>query len=148
MAEETEFPQIPEQSGRPQGLTVVCILSFIGAGLSAVSNIFFFLFHAQVIQIIESGVYKEMGFDMTMIQGIGRNYFLWTGLLQLIAFQGVIQLWLMKRIGFHIYTISQILMLIVSSVYIYRPSGVFPAFDLVFTGTFVLIYFRYFNQMK
>jgi hypothetical protein len=133
---------------RPQALTVVCWLSFFGSGLGAVSNLFFYLFHNQVIEVIESGVYKDLGFDMTMISSVSKYYFLFTGLLQVAAFTGVRQMFELKRIGFHFYTVSQLLMLIISTVYIYRPSGIFPAFDLMFSGLFILLYLRFREAMK
>lgn len=144
----TEEPEEVPKPVRPQALTILCWLSFFGSGLGAVSNLFFYLFHNQVIEVIESGVYKDMGFDMTMISSVSKYYFLLTGLLQIVAFTGVRQMFDLKRVGFHMYAISQFLMLIISTVYIYRPSGVFPTFDLMFSGLFVLLYLRFKDVMR
>lgn len=148
MSENQEFSSPPQLQSRPQALTALCVLSFIWSGMNAVSCLFLYVFHAEVLGAVESGIYKEMGLDMAIIQNIARSYFLWTGILQIFSFFGISQLWKMKKTGFHFYAISQLLMLIVSSYYIYRPSGVFPVLDLLITGSFVLIYFRYFKKME
>ncbi len=135
--------EITPNPTRPQALTFLCVVSFIGAGLGAVSGLFLYMFHAEVIATINSGAYKDIGFDMTVFSKINRNYFLYTGLLQAVALTGVRGMWVLRSLGFHYYAISQLLMLIVSTIYIYRPSGVFPTFDVIFSSLFILLYFRF-----
>jgi hypothetical protein len=144
MAEEKK--EIPDNIP-PKALIILCWLSLIGSGMGAISNVLFYLFHNEVIAVIESGVYKDLGLDMAMISSVSKSYFLFTGLLQIVAFTGVRQMMSLKKIGFHIYAIAQFLMLIISTIYIYRPSGVFPMFDLMFSGLFVLLYLRFKNVM-
>jgi len=128
---------------RPQLLTVLSILSFIGSGLSSVSNLFVFLNHDLLIETITSGVFDDMGFDLGILTDTNTSYFLLMGLLNIVSFTGVRQMWSLRKTGFHIYSISQLLMLIVSTVYVYKPSGVFPMFDLVFTAFFILFFLRF-----
>jgi len=133
---------------RPQALTILCWLSFIGSGFGSFSNFLIYLFHADVLAIVKSGVYKDLGFDMSLITSVSQYYFLWIGVLQIAAFAGVKQMFERKRIGLHLYAIAQLLMLIVSTVYVYRPAGVFPTFDLMFSGFFILIFLRFKDVMK
>jgi len=142
-----EHKEIPDNIP-PKALIILCWFSLTGSGLGAISNILFYLFHNEVIAVIESGVYKDLGFDMAMISTVSKSYFLFTGLMQIVAFTGVRQMMKLNKTGFHLYAIAQFLMLIISTIYIYRPSGVFPMFDLMFSGLFVLLYLRFKNLMK
>ncbi len=148
MEQQNKLQEFESPLRRPLSFTVICVLSFIGSGMSAVSNMFLFLFHESVIEIIQSDVYKDMGLDMSMIQGVGKSYFLWSGITQLISLTGVRFMWGLRKKGFHFYTIAQMVLLILSSLYIYGPAKMFPGFDLLFTGSFVLIYYRFLVLMK
>ena len=128
---------------RPALLTFLCILSFIGSGLSSVSNIFVFFNHELLTGMLDSGVFDEFGFDMKILTDTNKQYFIITGLLHIISFVGVRHMWNLRRAGFHIYAISQLLMLIVSTMFIYRPANVFPFFDLVLAAIFILMYLRF-----
>jgi hypothetical protein len=133
----------PQPGQRPTLLTVLCVLSFIGSGMGAVSNLFVYLVHPTLITLIESGAYDEMGFDLGFFSSIEQSYFLLSGLLQVVSFTGVVHMWKLRRSGFHLYAISQLLMLILSSVYVYKPLGTYPMFDLMFAALFILMYLRF-----
>lgn len=141
-----------EQSGnlkiRPKALTVLAILSFVGSGLSAISNLFVFFNHAMMVEMVESGMFSSLEFDFSILTSTNKQYFLIIGLLNIVSFSGVRQMWLMRRSGFHIYAISQLLMLIVSTVFVFKPSGIFPMFNLLLTGIFILYYLRFREQME
>lgn len=128
---------------RPMLLTVLCVLSFIGSGMGSVSNFFVYLVHPTLIELIDSGTYENMGFDLSFFSAIERTYFLLSGLLHVISFTGVVHMWKLRRSGFHLYAISQLLMLILSSVYVYKPLGTYPMFDLMFAALFILMYLRF-----
>jgi hypothetical protein len=133
---------------RPVLLTVLCILSFIGSGLASLSNIFIYFNHDVLLRTIEEGVLSDLGFDLSIILNVEPAYFLISGLLNIISFTGVRHMWMLRRAGFHLYAISQLMMLIVSTLYIYKPSGVFPMFDLLLASTFILLYLRFRDIMK
>ncbi len=44
---------------RPQLLSVLCVLSFIGSGLAAVSSFFTYLFYDVVVEAIATGEFDE-----------------------------------------------------------------------------------------
>lgn len=134
-------------TGRPRQLTVLCVLSFIGSGAGAFSNLFIFLLHPVFLDAIATGKYDDLGFDLSFFSAIDKAYFLITGLLQVISFSGVVQMWSLRRSGFHLYAIAQLLMLIVSTIYVYKPTNTFPMFDLMFASLFILLYLRFRNIM-
>ncbi len=133
--------------GRPRQLTILSVLSFIGSGAGAFSNLFIFLLHPVFLDTLASGQYDDLGFDLSFFSAIDKNYFLITGLLQIISFTGVVQMWNLRRTGFHLYAIAQLLMLIVSTIYVYKPTNTFPMFDLLFASLFILLYLRFRNIM-
>ncbi|MDP2236822.1 MAG: hypothetical protein Q8J88_10345 [Bacteroidales bacterium] len=133
---------------RPVLLTTLCILSFIGSGMASLSNIFIYFNHDVLLRTIEEGILSDMGFDLSIMLKVEPAYFLISGLLNIISFTGVRHMWRLRRAGFHLYAISQLLMLIVSTLYIYKPSGVFPMFDLLLASTFILLYLRFRDDMK
>ncbi len=130
-------------SVRPTSFAILAVLSFIGSGLSSISNLFVFFNHQMIIETIDSGMFESLNFDLGLFAETNRTYFLLMGLLNIMSFTGVRQMWVLRRSGFHIYAISQLLMLIVSTVFIYRPSGVFPMFDLLLTSVFILMFMRF-----
>lgn len=133
---------------RPLLLTVFAILSFVGSGMSALSNLFVYFNHHLIVEMVNSGSFDQFDFDLSLFTDTNRNYFIFMGLLNTISFSGVRMMWRLHRAGFHWYSISQILMLIVSTIYVYRPTGTFPMFDLMLTLLFILTYFRMRDQMS
>lgn len=133
---------------RPLFLTVLCVLSFIGSGMAAISNIFVFINHDLVQDAIRNADFSALGIDPSFFVNVEKKYFLLSGLLNIISFTGVRHMWLMRKAGFHLYAISQLMMLIISTIYIYRPSEVFPMFDLLIVSIFVLMYLKFRDLMN
>jgi hypothetical protein len=138
----------PKPQARPQLLTVLCILSFFGGGMGAISSFTVFMFYDIFIQAIESASSDTGMFNLEILASIDRVYFLLNGLLMVISFTGVMQMWGMKKAGFHLYALSQLMVLIVSTIYIYKPMDQFPMFDLLLTSLFILLYLRFRNIMN
>jgi len=131
---------------RPDGLTLVCVLSFLGGGLSFISNFFIYAFYSQLINAIGEGqVMKLPNIDMDMLlnllQASGRAYYLIISLLYLISLYGVYKMWNLQKQGIHFYSIAQITLLILPLIFIDRGMSVFPS--LVITALFIYIYSRY-----
>lgn len=128
---------------RPQLLSVLCILSFIGSGLAAVSSFFTYLFYDVVVEAIATGEFDEELLALDFFATISKEYFILHGMLMVVSFTGVWQMWNLRRSGFHLYALSQILVLIVSSIYLYNPAGISPMFDMLLTTLFILLYLRF-----
>lgn len=139
---------ITQPEKRPQLLTFLCILSFIGSGLGSVSNLFVYFNHELILEMLQEEAFQALEYNFEMFAKVNRNYFIISGLLQIISFNGVRFMWKLRRAGFHLYAIAQLLMLIVSTIYIYKPMDTFPMFDLLLTTVFILLYLRFRDQMK
>lgn len=133
---------------RPQMLTILCVLSFLGSGLGAVSNLFVYFNHDLILEVLQEETFKTLDYNFDIFAKVSRNYFIIAGLLQIISFNGVRFMWRLRRAGFHLYAIAQLLMLIVSTIFIYKPMDTFPMFDLLLTTLFILLYLRFRDQMR
>lgn len=135
--EQYEINKDPnEQSKRPELLTVLCILTFIGSGLGVISNFFVLTSYSSVHELAASGELIFPGIDILL--SVDKAYFLIGFILSSISLFGAYNMWKLKRIGFHLYTIAQILLLIVP--YFYFQNYGFPYFGLLTTVTFVFLY--------
>lgn len=129
---------------RPRLLTLLCIFTFIGSGLSMLSNIALFSTIDQIREMFaENPIYTILGVEMNMSIFLNVNplFFLVQALLYSVSVSGALQMWNLRKSGFHVYTVAQIMLLIVPKIFIHDMP--FPAMDLLMTGTF--IYFYYLN---
>lgn len=131
------------QRARPELLTVLCVLTFIGSGSSALANGFFFLTIEPVKALIaEQGTFSFMGTDLNLdfILDINPMFFLLQSITLIVSFIGALQMWNLRKVGFHLYTIAQILLLIFPKVFV--PSLPFPFFEMMVTSVFVYLYYK------
>jgi hypothetical protein len=121
---------------RPELLTLLCILTFIGSGLAAFSNLFIFLSFDDVQNIISEYDFNFPEFEMVLSGG--KKFFITGFVLYTISLLGAIQMWKLRKIGFHLYTGSQvfILLLPVVSINYYQ----FPVLGLIVTVAFIIAY--------
>lgn len=125
-----------EQKKRPELLSVLCILTFIGSGLGVISNLFVLTSYSSIQELISAGNLTFPGIEI--IFSVDKSYFLTGFILSSISLFGAYNMWNLKKIGFHIYTIAQIFLLIVP--YFYFHNFGFPYFGLLITATFVFLY--------
>lgn len=133
---------------RPVLLKVLCILTFIGSGLSFLSNasvyVFFdwfkdlFLNHSDMI-------WMGSKMDFSSLFQINRFYFLLSAILFLLSLVGAMYMWKLNKVGFHLYTLAQIALLIIPKFFI--PSYPFPLFPILFSGLFVYLYYSHLRWM-
>ena len=128
-------------SKRTDLLTVLSILSFIWGGLSFLSNFILYLFNSQVHAVIkEEGLKQFFGVDMNLeaLLNVHPLFFLLQALFAAMSVLGVAMMWRLNRLGFHVYTIAQIILLIIPNLFI---SGLpFPLFELSVAALFVYLY--------
>lgn len=123
--------QKPQQEGRPTFLTVLCILTFIGSGLSAL-----FLLIGLVFAGAASGMLSSIP-GIGDIGGLGTGYFLIVLVLALASLYGAIMMWKLKKLGFYLYSGANVIVLFVPLV---MASGKFSIFGLVITALFIFLY--------
>lgn len=122
-------------------LTVLCILTFIGSGLAAFSNMFIYLSFDEVRYIFD-----DYGFDfpeLEMIFSGGKTFFMGGFILYILSLAGALQMWKLKKIGFHLYTAAQIFILLLPVVSL--KSYPFSFFGLFITAAFI---YGYYSQLK
>jgi hypothetical protein len=131
---------------RPQILTVLCILTFIGSGINFISYLFIALFYTQVTILAESIKNNLKWPGMEMILEGKPLFFAVSALIFAGSGAGALMMWHLKKAGFHVYTIFQIL-LILSPMYFFHFPTPSP-YDLILSSIFVLLYSRNIKNMS
>ncbi len=131
------------ENTRPDFLKILCILSFIGSGLSLVSNLLMFMTIDIVREYYQNGMFDflEENMDLNVLDvlvSINSTYFILQALVFSLAIYGTYTMWNLKKLGFHIYVIAQIILLILPQVFL--PGLPFPTFELIISTIFVLLY--------
>lgn len=128
---------------RPELLTLLCILTFIYSGLQTLSNLFMLLNRDFIADNIEgSGFQLE---DLQPILDMPSLFFLLNTFLFTAVLVGAIYMWSLKKIGFHIYTLAQIALLFVISIF--NPFNITPFAEILMTSMFILLYYRHLKFM-
>lgn len=140
-----------ENPKRPELLRVLCVLSFIGGGVSIVSNGFMFLFLDDWVRAYEEGAFDALNGSIEIeairvFLDVDKQFFLLQGLFYSVSVYGVYLMWNFRKTGFHAYSIAQILILILQKVFI--PSLPFPLFPLLLTLTFIILYSKNLSYMR
>lgn len=145
---------------RPRGLTVICILTFIFSGLSCVSYLFYTLnynhlseFNSQYLELIKNSPYFKGLFDievmtktLDLLTKTSPWFYILTTLLYSASLAGAILMFRLRKVGFHAYTVAQILLLIIPLIYM---SGFKTDFsNIIVTTVFILIYATHLRIMK
>jgi hypothetical protein len=133
-------PQLQPESKpqRPTLLTVLCILTFIGSGMNLFSSLVIAGFYDIFVEIARefADKFKLPGIDMLLeAQPL---FFLVSGIFYAGSLVGAILMMQLKKAGFHVYTIFQILLIIAPMYFMHLASPGLP--ELLFSGLFILLY--------
>jgi hypothetical protein len=131
---------------RPKGLLFICILTFIFSGLSFFSFFFCSLFYSHLPEIIKASPFTK---EVPGIEGLADAsiwFYILNTLFYGVSLAGAILMLLIRKVGFHLYAVSQLLLLIIPMIFIQGYKGDFSGFAL--TGIFILIYYSYMRQIK
>ena len=157
--------EIQEPVRRPVGMTILLVLSLINALFQIFSSIFTYLFMPFMKEMMESGQLEEQlqlfmpnmeeAMRQTMLDnlatqiGVQPIYYLLIAVLFIGSLVGVLKMFKLQRIGFHIYSISQMLILIAQVAYIYSKESQSPFFnEFLMTLMFILLYHLYFKRIE
>ncbi len=145
--EEQLLPPTPEaKTQRTRLLTILCILTFIGSGMNLISSFMIAAFYDTFVEVAKTFAEKFNLPGMEMIVESPPVFFLTTGLFYAASLTGALLMWNLKKAGFHVYTIAQIL-LVIAPMYFLKMQG--PSMpDLLFSGTFVILYGMNLKTMK
>ena len=143
----SEIAEQPKK--RTDQLTILCILTFIGSGMSMFANGLLFLTIEPIKQLLEQqDTYTFLGTEVNMdfLLDINPLFFLLQSLTLIVSIIGAYQMWNLKKVGFHLFTISQIVLLILPKLYI---NGLpFPTFELIISASFVYLYSKNLSYFK
>jgi hypothetical protein len=152
---------------RPTGMTILLVLSLINAIFQIFSAFGMWITTPVMSQMMADGTLEESMAPFLSIMQMGNDeletfwqiienrlsinpsYYLFTALLYVGSLVGVIKMFKLQRIGFHCYSISQMLLLIVSVIYIYSKQGSAGFFnEFLMTVMFILLYHLYFKRIE
>ncbi len=138
MDEHQILPATEAKDKRPKLLTILCILTFIGSGLNAFSNLMVFIFYDASMKsaALLIKAFKWPGVDW--ILDAKPVYFAVTAGINFLALAGAVRMWQLHKHGFHIYTVAQILV-ILAPMYFFRLPGP-DFFSILLSGVFVMLY--------
>lgn len=161
-----ENPFQTERPVRSTLLTVLCILTFIGSGWSALSNLFQLLFFNAADMSMQMQQFSTMGEgDMPGIMGMlfsSSNQLLATivqhgtaiyslgFLFSLLSLSGAILMFKLKKIGFIVYVFAQIASLLIMPCFAGFTMVVMVSMftSLLFSVLFIVLYAVNLKQMK
>lgn len=148
-------------------MTILLVLSLINAILQIFSAFGMWVTTPVMSQMLADGTLEEsMAPVLTLMRmddeaarafwevlesrlTINPLYYLFTALLYIGSLIGVIKMFKLQRVGFHLYSISQMLLLIVSVIYIYSTQGSAGFFnEFLMTVMFILIYHLYLKRIE
>ena len=122
-------------------LKILCIFTFIGSGLAMFSYLFTFLLFDEMQMMMEDMVEEYPGIE-EIFSG-GKRFFLTGFILYSVSFAGALQMWKLRKIGFHLYAVAQIFILILPVIMI--KSYQLPFIGLLLSSAFV---FGYYSNLK
>lgn len=127
---------------RPQILGVICILTFIWSGYGILYNLMYAIFYNTFKEIFTTmefpAPYKELKPALLQVLSAGRWFFVAGFLLSFFSIFGAVKMWNLQKKGFHLYTISQILLLMLPLIFI--KTGGLQSVDFLITAMFVAMY--------
>ena len=134
---------------RPRLLAVICILTFIGGGMTLFSNTMIFAFFDQFKTVFASqGGLEFLGnkIDLSTLLDISPVFYLLQAVVSALSLAGAIMMWNLRKTGFHLYAVAQIVMLIIPKLFL--PALPFPVFELSVSALFVYLYYKHLPLMK
>jgi hypothetical protein len=162
---------LPESNKRPQALKILCILTFVSAGLSMLSSIFNLLGgplspevmeeqKVEMIKMIDELKSLEMHSFVTMLEQVQRMtesinaQFYMVSLVSIIVIGtglfGALSMWKGKKIGFHLYIIYSLFSVI--QLYFFVSPADIPTivvvWNLILAAVFVILYSRHLKWLK
>lgn len=127
---------IPQQKKRPDTITVLCVLTFIGSGMGVFSFLILSLFYKSLSLYLNESTMTMPEMEVLLNAGIG--FFVLSFVCYAVSLFGAIKMWQLKKIGFHLYTIAQLLLLLIPMIFIGKE--IFSFVGLFFTLLFVGLY--------
>lgn len=120
---------------RPDLLTFLCILTFVGSGLAAFSYFIMYFSYEEMHTIMEGLDDRFPGMDIML--SLSRQFFLVSFVLYSLSLGGALLMWKLKKAGFHFYTGAQLGMLFLPLVF---KSAPFSVLSVIVAAAFIAAY--------
>jgi hypothetical protein len=135
----------PDYTPSTNTLKVLCILTFIGSGFNAFLTAFISFFYS-VFRAVTPESLKEVHLSADQIKLAEEGIFLINFILYLASVRGAFLMWNMKKTGFHLYSIAQILILITPLIFFkgLPTAGI----NILITFLFIISYARFIRIMQ
>ncbi len=147
MDEQQPQQPIPSEAGpNLLFLKILCIITFVGSGLGFISYGIIGLirdYFSRNLTLIPDEQNREL---IGLLLSAGRMFFFLNALLYGVSFAGALLLWRMKKMGFHLYTASQLLLLILPLAFI--KGFPMPGASIFMTILFIWGYSGFLKFMK
>lgn len=152
-----DYRNFETEPQRPLFLAVLCVLSFVNAGFQILVNLVMFLSYDMMKELVNDENWLEMmekmvgNIDevmdaMQMQLSISRVSYLITALLFAGSFTGVLYMWKLQKKGFHFYAVSQILILIVTVIFVTSVTGASIWGSVIQTVVWIMLYYMYYKR--
>jgi hypothetical protein len=145
--EDTQTNNETDTTKRPTFLTILCILTFISAGMGSLSALFTPPFSDIMVEFIKMnpGFDDAMKADLILVLQAGWTYYFLTFILSVCSLTGAILMWNMKKMGFHFYALSNLGLLFVPMLILSMPTN---WGSILFTSCFIAMYGLHLKEMK
>jgi hypothetical protein len=144
--DEQQQPNQSEAAPNVTLLRILCVFTFVGSGLAFFSYGIIGLVHnyfSANLNLIPDEQNREL---IELMLSAGRTFFFLNTILYAISFAGAVFLWRMRKVGFHLYTASQLLLLILPLLYI--QGFPMPGITIFLTILFIWGYSGFLKFMK
>ncbi len=122
-------------------LTILCVLSFIGGGMGFLANILTYSYFGQLKEMFagqDTVNFLGTEININMFLNVNPTLFLWQAVFSALSIIGAAIMWRLNKTGFHVYTIAQIILLMLPQIYI---SGLpFNWLELSLSLLFIYLY--------
>ena len=145
MEEFLSGPEPGTKPVRPTLLTVLCILTFVGSGMNLISSFFIAGFYEEYLQVLQVFADKFKLPGLEEMADAKPIFFLVSGLLYAGSLAGAILMFRLKKAGFHVYTISQILLILAPMYFMHLPAP--DMVSVLFSALFIILYTRSLKEL-
>jgi hypothetical protein len=123
---------------RPVLLTILCVLTFLGSGLNLFASFLITIFY-NTFQSVAGDISKAFDMPaMNMILNAKPAFFLVSSFVYALSALGALEMWKLRKRGFHLYTVSQILLIMMPMYFFKLPVPSVP--DIIFSAIFIILY--------
>lgn len=139
--------QLNQPNKRPVSLIILCILTFIASGFSALSNLLWGVLYDTFSEILLSNDSPMMQQMAETILATSRSMFFVDFFLYLGSITGAILMFNLKKNGFHIYVVANLLLALTPAFFVDGQGINFYSLVLI-TMPFIALYAVHLKFMK